>query len=264
MLKGTALITGASYGIGYELAKVFAREGHNLVLVARSKERLEKVAKELTEKYTVHVSLICADLTEENAPLEIYRQVKETGCEPVDILVNNAGCGQHGHFVKMKREDVLGMIKLNMVALTDLTHLFLQDMASRGCGKILNIASTAAFQPGPYMAAYYASKAYVLHLSEALNRELRTSGITVTALCPGPTKSEFQERAGMGHMKIFSMASMDAAPVAELGYKAMQKGKPCVIAGWINILLAWSTRLAPRRLLTIIMDKLQGGRFAKE
>lgn len=259
MTAKKAVITGASYGIGAEFARIFAREGYDLVLTARSEDRLRTLAVELEQAHGIKVICLGCDLSEPGAALKIHAAAPEA-----DVLVNNAGCGLHGRFAEMEREAVLAMLNLNMLALTDLTHLYLQNMLARGSGKILNIASTAAFQPGPYMAAYYASKAYVLHLSEALSRELKGSGVTVTALCPGPTHSEFQERAGMGSMKLFTAASMAARPVAELGYRAMQAGRTMVISGWFNAFLAFTTRLSPRILLTWIMERLQGGRFASD
>lgn len=252
-----AVITGASYGIGAEFARIFAREGYDLVLTARSADKLEDLAAELEQKNGIRVTCLACDLTEPGTAEKIHAAAPDA-----DVLVNNAGCGLHGRFAEMDRSALLGMVNLNILALTDLTHLYLQNMLARGSGKILNLASTAAFQPGPYMAAYYASKAYVLHLSEALSRELKGTGITVTALCPGPTHSEFQKRAGMADMKLFTATSMAARPVAELGYRAMQAGRTLVIAGWFNGFLAFMTRLSPRILLTWIMERLQGGRFA--
>src|SRR6202790_2259799 len=192
----TALITGASGGIGYELAKLFARDHYNLVLVARSAERLRRVAEELQGRSGVAVKTVALDLAEASAPRSLFDQLQREGVA-VDVLVNNAGFGSIGEFASIAEEEILGQISLNITAVTHLTRLFLPAMLARRHGKIMNVASTAAFQPGPLMAVYYATKAYVLSFSEALANETGGSGVTVTAVCPGPTATAFQKRAGM-------------------------------------------------------------------
>src|SRR5579864_3658891 len=190
----TALITGASFGIGAEFARIFAREGYNLVLVARSADKLRQIASELEKAHGTRSLILAADLTDPGAPAYVVDQTTRADIQ-VDVLVNNAGFGQYGFFAQNDLEECLRQIQLNVATLTHLTRLYLHAMIERKNGGILNVASTAAFQPGPLMAVYFATKAYVLHFSEALANELRESGITVTCLCPGPTATEFQKRA---------------------------------------------------------------------
>ena len=260
MSRKTALITGASAGIGLELARVFAREGHDLVLVARNEAKLRQLADELTEKFKVSVRVLVKDLGLPRAPDEIFMELQGAGLR-VDVLVNNAGFGSYGFFSETDLDHELQMIQLNITALTHLTKLFLKEMLKRGEGKILNVASTAAFQPGPLMAAYYASKSYVLSFSEALAEEVRGTGITVTCLCPGPTTSEFQGRANIGKdILLMKGRMMSAQSVAEIGFRGLMKGKRVVIAGTTNRLLVLGTKLAPRALVTRIIKALQAGR----
>ncbi len=242
--KGLVLITGGSSGIGLELARCFAKNGYSLILVARNKKELTKAASSL-EEYKVTVRLIVKDLSLQNAAFEL---AKEAG--DIDILVNNAGFGRYGFFSEIPIEDELNMISLNISTLTTLTKLFLPKMISRKNGKILNVASTAAFQPGPLMAVYYATKAYVLHFSEAIANELKGSGVTVTALCPGPTKTGFQKNAKMGHSSLFDA---DAAAVALAGYRGLMKGKTIVIPGIKNRVLTFCVRLFTRNTITAIV-----------
>lgn len=243
-------------GIGADLAHVFAEHGHALILVARSEGKLKSIAEELKAKHGVEVKYVIQDLSLENAAKHVFDRVKEMGCE-VDILVNNAGVGLHSYFNASDLHETMKMIRLNISSLTELTHYFLNVMLAQKQGRILNVASTAAFQPGPLMAVYYATKAYVLHFSEALFEESRKRGVSVTALCPGPTRSEFQERAGMGKVALFSYACMDSRPVAEKAYRALMKNKAIVIPGFLNKLLSFSTRLSPRFLTTKIAMWLQ-------
>lgn len=243
--KKWTLITGASMGIGAELAHVFAEHQHHLILVARSEGRLKTLAEELKAKHAIDVKYIVQDLALENAAKHVFNRVKELGCE-VDILVNNAGVGLHSYFHASDLEETMKMIRLNISSLTELTHYFLNPMLEAKHGKILNVASTAAFQPGPLMAVYYATKAYVLNFSEALYEESRKHGVVVTTLCPGPTRSEFQKNAGMGKVALFSYACMDSRPVAEKAYRALMKKKALVIPGLLNKVFAFSTRLSPR------------------
>jgi short-subunit dehydrogenase len=249
----TALITGASGGIGYELAKLFARDSYNLVLVARSTERLTQLSTELEKAYKIRATVITADLARPGGPEQVLVATQKAGIE-VDVLVNNAGFGQFGFYVETDLQEELGQIQLNIASLTHLTKLYVRPMVERRHGRILNVASTAAFQPGPLMAVYYATKAYVLSFSEALSNELHGTGVTVTCLCPGPTTTEFFKRASMDMIKA---PAMDAKTVAEIGYRAMLKGKRTVIAGRLNWLLAQSTRFAPRTWTAAIARKIQ-------
>lgn len=255
-MKGAALITGATGGIGYELAKLFAQNGHNLVLVARDKARLETVAQELASQHGVQVQAIAKDLARANSAPELFDQVRHLSIR-VDVLVNNAGVGLYGLFAQEDPAAELEMLQLNVLSLTQLARLFLPEMLSRGAGRILNVASTAAFQPGPLMAAYYASKAYVLSFSEALANELRGTGVTISVLCPGPTATGFQKRADMLASKLFERGVMDASTVAAAGYRGLMRNKTLVIPGWRNKLLAVSVRLPPRSWIPAMVPRLQ-------
>ncbi len=241
----TALVTGASYGIGRELAICCARGGFDLVLAARSGEKLRSLAAEITSRYPVKARALEADLGDPEAPERLEKAISSEGIE-VAVLVNNAGFGANGPFASLAVEVQRELLQVNVVALTHLTRLLLPGMLGRRRGRILNVASTAAFQPGPLMAVYYASKAYVLSFSEALSEELRGTGVTVTALCPGPTASGFQARAEMQHARLFRRPAMDAQRVAETGYAAMMAGKAVVVPGLLNRLLAQSVRVSPR------------------
>jgi short-subunit dehydrogenase len=252
----TALITGASFGIGMEFARIFARESYNLVLVARNADRLRQLASELERTHSTRSLILAVDLTEPGAPAYVLDQTTRADIQ-VDVLVNNAGFGQYGLFADNDLEECLRQIQLNVTTLTHLTRLYLPAMMERQSGGILNVASTAAFQPGPLMAVYFATKAYVLHFSEALANELRGSGITVTCLCPGATATEFHKRANATGMRLLNFGTMDARTVAEDGYRAMLAGKPVVISGFKNWLLAQSVRFSPRRLVTAIARKTQ-------
>src|SRR5260370_2124075 len=216
----TALITGASFGIGLELARIFAREGYNLVLVDRSADKLRQLASELEKAYGTRSLILAVDLTEPGASAYVLDQTTRAEID-VDVLVNNAGFGQYGLFAENDLEDCLRQIQLNVTTLTHLTRLYLPEMIKRESGGILNVASTAAFQPGPLMAVYFATKAYVLHFSEALANELNRSGVTVTALCPGPTAPQFHKRANATRMNLLKLGAMDARTVAEDGYRAL-------------------------------------------
>src|ERR1035438_6715260 len=254
--RKTALITGASFGIGMEFARIFSRNGYNLVLVARSGDKLRQLASELEKKHGTHSLILATDLTEPGASAYVLDQTTRAGLQ-VDVLVNNAGFGQYGMFAENDLEECLRQIQLNVTTLTHLTRLYLPGMIERKSGRILNVASTAAFQPGPLMAVYYATKAYVLHFSEAIANELSGSGVTVTCLCPGATASEFHKRVNATGMNLLKFGSMDARTVAEDGYRALMAGKPVVISGFKNWLVAQSVRLAPRRLVTAIARKTQ-------
>ena len=257
----TALITGASDGIGLELAQIHAAKGGNLVVVARSMDKLTHLKEELETAYGVHVHVIGKDLRAENAALEVYNEVKAAGIT-VDYLINNAGFGDFGFFVNGDWEKQNRMIQLNITALTQFTKLFLPDMLARKSGKILNVASTASFQPGPLMSVYYATKAYVLHFSEAINNEVAGSGVTITALCPGATASGFQKAAEMEESKLVNGKKLPtAASVAVFGYNAMLNGKAVAIPGLLNNLMAFGVRFIPRSVAVKIARKVQDKRL---
>jgi short-subunit dehydrogenase len=227
------------------------------VLVARRVLRLEELARELTQRFGVVARAIAADLGDPASPARIFRDVTEQHCE-VDLLVNGAGLGVHGFFADTPLEKELETIRVNVLALTELTKLFLPGMLGRRRGVIVNVASTAAFQPGPLMAVYYATKAYVLSFTEALAAELRGTGVTATALCPGPTITEFQEHAGMEDTPLFrGPLVLDAATVARAGYEGAMRGKRVVVPGLANRVLSLGARIGPRRLATRIARKLQ-------
>jgi hypothetical protein len=259
----TALVTGASSGIGRELAKLLAREGHALVLVARRREALEELARELAVKHGVAVRVIAKDLTTPDSTAEIFGELERERLS-VDILVNNAGLGLHGRFWETDLDRQLGIIQVNVVALTALTSRFLPGMVARGRGRIVNVASTAAFQPGPYMAVYYATKAYVLSFSEALAQELSDTGVTVTALCPGPTVTEFQAAAGLEDTLLFrGPLVMDAEKVARVGWAGAKRGKRVVIPGLGNKLIRETVRFSPRRIVTAAAGRMQKKRSGR-
>jgi short-subunit dehydrogenase len=252
----TALITGASGGIGYELARLFAKDHHNLVLVARSGPKLSQFADELQRQFGVSAKPIALDLAAPRAPQLLFDQLQREGIA-VDILVNNAGYGKLGEFAEVPVEEGLGQIQLNVTALTHLTKLFLSPMLERRSGRIMNVASTAGFQPGPLMAVYYATKAYVISFSEALANELGGKGVTVTCLCPGATDTGFASRAGNDKSRLFKqIGPMDAKTVALKGYRGLMAGKTLVIPGLKNWLLAESLRISPRKLVTAISRRL--------
>jgi short-subunit dehydrogenase len=251
-ISRTALITGASGGIGYELANLFAQDHYNLVLVARSANKLSQLADDLQRQFGITAKPWAADLGVPGAAHSLFDQLRKDGTV-VDVLVNNAAYGLYGEFAAVPLDEIAGQIALNVTALTLLTRLFLPQMIERKAGKILNIASTAGFQPGPLMAVYYASKAYVISFSEAIANELQGSGVTVTCLCPGPTDTGFQGRAGVENSRLFKQfRPMSAQAVARDGYRAMIKGKTLAVSGFKNLLLAESVRIAPRKLATAI------------
>ena len=252
----TALITGASSGIGLELARLFAADRSNLILVARSEDKLNTLANELSTRHGVNARVIRKDLTALEAPEELFAECQQANAT-VDVLVNNAGYGGFGLFAEMNQQFQLDMVQLNVTTLTHLTRLFVPGMLKRGFGRILNVASTAAFQPGPTMGVYYATKAFVLSLSEALATELARTGVTVTALCPGPTESGFQAAADLEGSRLLKFGMMSSAEVARIGYEAMNKGRVVVIPGVRNWLLAESVRFGPRALVRNIVRFVQ-------
>jgi uncharacterized protein len=253
----TVLITGASTGIGLEFAKLFAQDHYRLILTARQEQRLNDLAAQLQQAHGVAVAVHALDLVNAAAPDQLFTAV-ERAATPVDVLINNAGFGTFGFFAESDLRTQLDMIQLNVTALTHLTRLFLPGMLQRRQGRILNVASTAAFQPGPLMAVYYATKAYVLSFSEALANEVVGSGVTVSVLCPGPTTTEFQERAGMNGSGLMRLPFMDARAVARIGYRGLFRNRTVIVPGFRNKLLAHASRHAPRKFVTRLVRRIQG------
>lgn len=248
--RTTALITGGSAGIGLELARQFATHGHDLVLVARHRDALEAAAGSLEGKYGVKVSALAFDLADPDSPQRLFDAVRSEGIH-VDYLVNNAGFGLGGEFADTDVNTELDMIQVNMAAVVHLTKLFMQPMLKEKSGRIMNVASTAAFQPGPLMSIYYASKAFLLSFSEALAEELRNTGVTVTCLCPGATATGFAERAGISNSRLFTKVGVQKAEdIGVYGYAAMMRGERVAIAGMRNKVMIQAERLAPRALIT--------------
>ncbi len=255
--RQTALISGASGGIGEALARVFARNRFNLVLVARTEHKLQALADLLAQEHGIRARVLVADLTDPTAPQDIADWLAAESII-VDALVNNAGFATYGPFIELDLKRELELLQVNIVALSHLSRLLLPGMVARRRGRMLNVASTAAFMPGPLMADYYASKAFVLSLSEALNNELGGTGVTVTALCPGPTRTGFQARAQMEQSKLVrGRTIMDAATVAEVGFAAMIRGQAVAIPGLLNRIQTLLPRLLPRRLVPRIVRQAQ-------
>jgi short-subunit dehydrogenase len=253
MSKGAALITGASSGIGAELAKLCAAGGYDVVLVARSAGKLAELAASLAQTYGIAARALAADLADPAAPQAIFDQTRG---DAIEILINNAGFGVLGPYAETDWAADARLLQVNLVALAHLTRLYLPEMLRRGSGRILNVGSTAAFVPGPLMAMYYASKAFVVSFSHAVANEVQGSGVTVTVLCPGPTLTGFSEAAGTSESKLFRGAAMSAADVARGGYRAMLAGKAEVISGARNRWMMLGTRLAPRTMLAGIARRL--------
>ncbi len=253
MNRQTALITGASSGIGFEFAKIFARQGYNLVLVARDKNKLDQIKVELASEFNVNVRIISKDLVDQKAAKDIYDELSNGKIE-INVLINNAGFGLYGSFLELDTQAQLDIINLNIYSLTYLTRLFLADMIKNKDGKILNVASTAAFQPGPLMAVYYASKAYVLFFSEAIRSETKGLGVIVTVLCPGATTTAYlAKQPALAKSKLLRISkSMSAAKVAQIGFDGLMNRKAVVIPGLINKFLVFGTRLLPRNMITAI------------
>jgi uncharacterized protein len=255
--KDTALITGASAGIGLELAKLFAADGHDLVLVARRADVLEKLADSLRARHGIAARIWPADLADPCAPRQLQERAVAEGVA-VDILVNNAGFGAIGHFHELSPQRQLGIIDVNMRALTEMTYHFLPAMRQRRHGRILNLGSIVGFLPGPYMAVYYASKAYVVSFSEALAEELLGSGITVTCLCPGYTATEFQKSAGIKKTGLLArLRPMSAEAVARIGYRGLMAGRRLVVPGWGNRISVFGLRFSPRWFTVGAASRLQ-------
>jgi len=255
-MKETALVTGASGGIGEDLARIIAANGDNVVLLARSAGKLQALADELSRAHNVTASVLTADLSLAGAAEDVAGRLAGRSIT-VDMLVNNAGFGTSGGFAREDLQEELQVLQVNIVSLTQLTRLLLPGMLERRKGRILNVASTAGFQPGPFMAVYYASKAYVLSLSEALAEETAGSGVTVTCLCPGPTRTGFQDRAKIQDTRLFNLMSvMDSVDVARAGYDGMMAGRTLVIPGLANKIGVQTLRVAPRWMATKITKSL--------
>lgn len=255
--RPTALVTGASSGIGLELSRILAREGHDLVLIARRETELRRLADELSGSHDVSCHVLPADLSETGAAATVQEAVASLGID-IDVLVNNAGFGDHAQFVNSDSAQLSRMLAVNVVALTELTRAFAPDMVARGHGRVLNVASTAAFQPGPFMAVYYASKAYVLSFTEALAEELAGTGVTATALCPGVVPSGFQAAAGLeaGTPMLRSPGAKPPDVVAKAAYDGMRRGRRIVIPGVLNKVGVQSLRVSPRRAVTKVVRRL--------
>lgn len=255
-MNPTALITGASSGIGEELARLFAANRHDVVLLARNADKLQALAGELARAHGIQARVVAADLADPGAPPRVFEELRQQGLT-IDVLVNNAGFGARGAYAEIDYEVEARMIQVNVAALAHLTRLFLPGMLARRSGRILNVASTAAFVPGPFMAVYYATKAFVLSFSEAVAEETQGAGVTVTALIPGPTQTNFAATAGNQDSRLFRTGSaMTAAAVARVGFDGLMAGKRVAIAGARNRLTVLSTRLAPRTTLARIVRKL--------
>jgi short-subunit dehydrogenase len=251
------LITGASSGIGYELAKVCAAHGHDLILVARREPPMKTLKAELEAAHGIQVLTYQADLTQGAVRQQLFDWTQAQGLTLYG-LINNAGFGDLSAIAKADWEKLNAMLQLNVVALTHLTRLYLPGMIAQGQGRIMNVASTAAFLPGTYMAVYYASKAYVLSFTEALATELEATEVTATTLCPGPTQSEFPDRAEIGDIDVFRNAKIPtSAEVAEFGYQAMVQGQRCAVHGTLNKALTLATRLLPRKQLAKVSKRIQ-------
>lgn len=262
-MNRTALITGASSGFGREFAKIFAKQGYSLVLTARRTNEMLRLKDELELAYGVDVLVITKDLSQKGAAEEIFAETQGRNIH-IDVLVNNAGFGTLGNFAPAELKKAQDMISLNVYSLVTLTHLCLQPMLEKGRGKILNVASIAGFAPGPGMAIYYASKAFVLNFSDALSTELKGTGVTVTALCPGPVNTGFADAAGFKKNIMFSgKADGKAEKVSRYGVKQMYKGKPVAVPGVFCKLGAFATRLAPREFAKQFIYMVQTSRFVK-
>ena len=253
-----ALVTGASSGLGAEFARLLAADGRSLVLVARSAQPMEALATELRASgVTVHV--IPTDLADPAAPAALFHELQSRGVA-IDILINNAGFGSHGRFDQSDAAQQMAIVQVNVAALAHLTRLFLPAMVAAGRGRIMNVASVAGFLPGPLMAVYYASKAFVLSFSEALSAELRGTGVTVTAVCPGPTQTDFFNRAKVSNSRLTTANMMSSQQVAKIGYDAMMAGRRLSVTGWRNRLLTVAIRLVPRGLAVRAAGRVNAAR----
>jgi uncharacterized protein len=255
-MNKTVLITGASSGIGLEFASLFAKDGYHLVLNARNETKLKEIAEQLKADYDATVTIAAKDLSLPDSAEELTSELLASGIE-VDVLINNAGFAAYGSFDETSWKEEKDMIQVNIMALTALTKHLLPGMIKRNSGKILNVASTAAFQPGPLMAVYYATKAYVLSFSEAINFELRNTNVSVTALCPGATATNFEKRASLESSRLFQSGAMDAQEVALNGYNALMREKSLTIPGFKNKALANLVRFLPRKSVLKIVHYVQ-------
>jgi len=246
-----ALVTGASSGIGYELAKLFAQDGKDIVVVARSQDRLEKLKTEIESKHGTKVIALVKDLSKPDAPQEIFSELEKKNIN-VDVLVNNAGFSVYGKFAGTDWGQEAEMLQVNITSLTQLTKLFLKKMLENKSGKIMNVASGGAFAPVPLFSVYAATKAYVLHFSEALANEVAGTGVSVTCLCPGVTRSRFYERANAEDIRMAKGRMMDSARAARIGFAALKKGRVVTVAGISTSLICFAPRFAPRSLVTKI------------
>lgn len=250
-----AVVTGASSGIGLEFVTLLAEEGYDLVLAARSRSEMERIGVEMQRRHGIRVRIVPGDLSD---PANVDRIIEAIQGQPVDVLINSAGFGSYGVFEQIDWDLEYDMILLNVAAVTQLCKRLLPAMVHRRYGRVLNVASMAAFLPGgPYMAVYYATKAYVLSFSQALSSELADTGVTITALCPGPTASGFSRASGAEHSKVFSRPLPSAASVASFGYQAMKEGKTIAIPGWQNKLIALLTPILPRTKVLDYVKKRQ-------
>ncbi len=257
-MKKTVLITGASSGFGCEFARIFAADGYDLVLTARNEKKLRALAAELKDKCGTEVFIIVKDLSQKDAALDIFNETEQAGID-VNILINDAGFGDYSRYSEACWEKQYEMVNVNIIALIQLTRLYLPQMVRRKDGKILNMASMAAFAPGPYMSVYYASKAFVLSFSEALTGELKGTGVTVTAVCPGPAATGFEKVAGSGARKLFSATKKASAKeVALFSYHALIRGKTVAVPGIMNRISSVGQRFLPRSVLRAIILRLQG------
>jgi hypothetical protein len=251
LARERALVTGASGGLGLEFARLLAADGCDLVLVARSGDKLERAASELKAAHGVAVETLSLDLGTLDAAARVFERVPEC-----DVLVNNAGFASNGRFDQLEPARIREEVLLDVLTLTELTRAYLPGMRARGRGRVLNVASTAGFLPGPGMAVYYASKAYVVSFSQAVAYELRGSGVTLTCFCPGATATGFAQRAGMQATRLFKLQVAQAAPTARAGYRAMRAGKDLCVPGLSNKFVALSARLTPRSLLVAVSGKM--------
>lgn len=255
----TVLITGATTGIGYELSRLFAMNGYNLVIIARNQSQLERLRQQWENEFHVTIHVIVKDLSSPSSVPEIMNYLNKNNIE-IDILINNAGFGLYGPFIETPIERELEMIQVNIVALTHLTKCLIPHMLRKKKGKILNVASIAAFQSGPLMSVYYATKAYVLSFSEALTNELADHGILVSVLCPGPTNTEFEKRANLQQSNLFRRNVMNPEEVARIAFRQFMKGKTMIVPGATNWILVRSTRFLPRKVVTGIVRRIQSER----
>ncbi len=256
------LVTGASSGIGRDLARCFAADGSRLILLARKRQALQELADELKQAHKTQSQVYTTDLAEPQAPTRLWEHLQSSGTK-VDVLVNNAGFGAHGAFADLPLERQLTMLQVNIAAVTHLARLLLPGMIERKRGGILNVASTAGFQPGPGMAVYYATKAYVLSFSEAIAEEVAGTGVTITALCPGSTATNFAAAADARFSRLFKKSAMSSEVVARIGHQAFRQGRCVAVAGWRNRALAFSVRLGPRRVVRRVAKYLNARSYAK-